>query len=61
MGIQNHTGMLYIIIYMISRFLLDLKLLFLWGVAVLELDSHPDHNKGYGLAPALFQKLTHRS
>ncbi len=23
----------------------------LWGVAVLELDSHPDHNKGPDHAP----------
>ncbi len=23
----------------------------LWGVAVLELDSHPDHNKGPDYAP----------
>ncbi len=25
--------------------------MYLWGVAVLELDSHPEHNKGPDYAP----------
>ena len=36
----------------------------LWGVAVLELDSHPDHNKGPGQVPCVCPKthpIDHRS
>ncbi len=28
----------------------------LWGIAVLGLDSHPDHNKGPGYAPCACPK-----
>ncbi len=27
-----------------------------WGVAVIELDNHPDHNKGPDLAPSACPK-----
>ncbi len=36
----------------------------LWGVAVLELDSHPDHNKGPDHAPCacpMIHPIDHRS
>jgi len=26
---------------------------YLWSVAVVELDSHPDHNKGSNITPSL--------
>ncbi len=31
--------------------MLDVKDINLWGVKVLELDSHPDHNKGPDYTP----------
>ncbi len=45
-----------ILIVMLSL-LQDIMYMNLWGVAVHELDSHPDHNKGPDHAPCVYRPI----